>query len=271
MRTGLPAWPHPTGAAFPSPAGGQWLRCPFVSFTVTGLARKLHPLPAGPPAPAHRCAPACAIHFKTRAAATWLAAQKTARPAPRRGAWAPLALSHSIISTFHACQYRLRCLCCKNHCTPTEAVVPWRWIRHARFIPSAKRMLNAPQGGSARLLPTGRQTRGRISAENARRGREEHREKPGKPGFFANPGARLIDQAMPKAGDARPPGIGFRRALPYRFQHIRTLLPGDSGFCPPAAPGSVRLQAALPRPPVLQRTARRLPRRGPSAPVPMAV
>ena len=85
MRTGLPAWPHPTGAAFPSPAGGQWLRCPFVSFTVTGLARKLHPLPAGPPAPAHRCAPACAIHFKTRAAAPWLAAQKTARPAPRRG------------------------------------------------------------------------------------------------------------------------------------------------------------------------------------------
>lgn len=29
MRTGLPAWPHPTGAAFPSPAGGTVAPLPF--------------------------------------------------------------------------------------------------------------------------------------------------------------------------------------------------------------------------------------------------
>ena len=42
METGLPAWPHPTYA--PShPQKEQWLLRAFVRFTVTGIARKLHP------------------------------------------------------------------------------------------------------------------------------------------------------------------------------------------------------------------------------------
>ena len=46
METGLPAWPHPTCA--PShPQKEQWLLRAFVRFTVTGIARKLHPCSHG--------------------------------------------------------------------------------------------------------------------------------------------------------------------------------------------------------------------------------
>jgi len=37
------------------PAGKQWLLCPFVRFTVTGVARKFHPNSLG------RCSPAGAL------------------------------------------------------------------------------------------------------------------------------------------------------------------------------------------------------------------